>query len=59
MAQTEKMLQFSNVEIYYCHGYALKGVSSELKGGESVGRVGGRGGEGSSSSGARTKGPGS
>ena len=43
MAQTEKMLQFSNVELYYDHVYALKGVSIELNQGETVALIGANG----------------
>ena len=43
MAQTEKMLQFSNVELYYDHVYALKGVSIELNEGETVALIGANG----------------
>ena len=43
MAQTDKMLQFSNVELYYDHVYALKGVSIELNEGETVALIGANG----------------
>ncbi len=43
MAQTEKMLQFSNVELYYDHVYALRGVSIELNQGETVALIGANG----------------
>jgi len=43
MAQTGKMLQFSNVELYYDHVYALKGVSVELNEGETVALIGANG----------------
>ena len=38
-----KMLSFENVELYYDHVYALKGVSIELMEGETVALIGANG----------------
>ncbi len=38
-----KMLQFDNVELYYDHVYALKGVSIDLEKGETVALIGANG----------------
>lgn len=38
-----KMLEFQNVELYYDHVYALKGVSIELEKGETVALIGANG----------------
>ena len=43
MTTETKMLQFSNVELYYDHVYALKGVSIELNQGETVALIGANG----------------
>ena len=43
MTTENKMLQFSNVELYYDHVYALKGVSIELNEGETVALIGANG----------------
>ncbi len=38
-----KMLSFENVELYYDHVYALKGVSIDLMEGETVALIGANG----------------
>ena len=38
-----QLLKFSNVELYYDHVYALKGVSIELNEGETVALIGANG----------------
>ena len=38
-----EMLKFDNVELYYDHVYALKGVSLELNEGETVALIGANG----------------
>ena len=43
MTKENRMLQFSNVELYYDHVYALKGVSIELNEGETVALIGANG----------------
>jgi branched-chain amino acid transport system ATP-binding protein len=43
MQKENKMLQFSNVELYYDHVYALKGVSIEVNEGETVALIGANG----------------
>ena len=42
-APAQKMLSFDNVEMYYDHVYALKGVSIELMEGETVALIGANG----------------
>ncbi|NIP88855.1 MAG: ATP-binding cassette domain-containing protein, partial [Gammaproteobacteria bacterium] len=37
------MLQFSEVELYYDHVYALKGISLDLEQGETVSLIGANG----------------
>jgi branched-chain amino acid transport system ATP-binding protein len=39
----EQLLEFNNVELYYDHVYALKGVSLEVKEGETVALIGANG----------------
>ena len=43
MTSTTKMLSFDNVELYYDHVYALKGVSIEMNEGETVALIGANG----------------
>jgi branched-chain amino acid transport system ATP-binding protein len=43
MTKENKMLQLSNVELYYDHVYALKGVSIEMNEGETVALIGANG----------------
>ena len=42
-ASAQKMLSFDNVELYYDHVYALKGVSIDLMEGETVALIGANG----------------
>ena len=42
-APARKMLSFDNVELYYDHVYALKGVSIDLMEGETVALIGANG----------------
>ena len=39
----DKMLEFNDVELYYDHVYALKGVSIDLSKGETVALIGANG----------------